>query len=70
MLFGCICEQVPSLQLMLDFCLDAEKFLQADADHVIAVHCKAGKGRTGMMVAAYLLYTVISLTYLKLIIVS
>ena len=52
---GC---QVPSLQLMLDFCQDAEAFLQADMDHVIAVHCKAGKGRTGVMIVAFLLYTV------------
>ena len=52
------CLQVPSLQLMLDFCQDAEAFLQADADNVIAVHCKAGKGRTGVMIVAFLLYTV------------
>ena len=50
--------QVPSLQLMLDFCQDAEAFLQADSDNVIAVHCKAGKGRTGVMIVAFLLYTV------------
>ncbi|KAK9831169.1 hypothetical protein WJX74_005875 [Apatococcus lobatus] len=49
--------QVPSLQLMLDFCQDAEAFLQADSENVIAVHCKAGKGRTGVMIVAFLLYT-------------
>lgn len=29
---------------------------QADPDNVVAVHCKAGKGRTGLMVVSYLMY--------------
>eukprot|EP01048_Picozoa_sp_COSAG05_P011969 COSAG05_NODE_1167_length_5631_cov_3.840383_6_plen_148_part_00 len=44
----------PPLELMEAFCEDAAGFLGADADAVIAVHCKAGKGRTGTMIAALL----------------
>lgn len=47
---------VPSLSLMLQFVLDAATFLDADADNVVAVHCKAGKGRTGIMVSCLLVY--------------
>jgi hypothetical protein len=31
--------------------------IQADKDNVVAVHCKAGKGRTGLILVAYLLYS-------------
>lgn len=37
-------------------CEDMHKWLAADPDNVVAVHCKAGKGRTGLIVAAYLVH--------------
>ncbi|KPI85919.1 putative tyrosine phosphatase [Leptomonas seymouri] len=46
----------PSLSLMLRFVLDAATFLRADEENVVAIHCKAGKGRTGIMVSCLLLY--------------
>lgn len=45
------------LIMMLEFCIDAYLYLAQHEDNVIAVHCKAGKGRTGLMICAYLVFT-------------
>ena len=45
------------LTMISDFCRAVDAWLTADKDNVVAVHCKAGKGRTGLMVAAYLLHS-------------
>jgi len=45
-----------SFEVLLDFCEDAYKFLMRDKRNVILAHCKAGKGRTGTVLAALLLY--------------
>jgi len=47
---------VPTLEQLLSFVKDVEGFLARDKENVIAVHCKGGKGRTGTMICAYLMY--------------
>lgn len=47
---------VPPLDVLIDFCRDAESWLRKDPENVICVHCLAGKGRTGLVICALLLH--------------
>jgi len=46
----------PTLEALLEFCHNAMTWLASDPSHVVAVHCKAGKGRTGTMICALLVF--------------
>eukprot|EP00927_Polykrikos_kofoidii_P062357 TRINITY_DN57165_c0_g1_i1.p1 TRINITY_DN57165_c0_g1~~TRINITY_DN57165_c0_g1_i1.p1 ORF type:complete len:626 (-),score=94.70 TRINITY_DN57165_c0_g1_i1:71-1879(-) len=54
--FPCSDHCPPSLRTVLDFCIDAENWLRCSEENVAVVHCKAGKGRTGTMICALLVF--------------
>ena len=41
---------------MQAFCSTAKRWMLMHPDNIIAVHCKGGKGRTGMMISAFLAF--------------
>lgn len=47
----------PPFDDMEPFCDKMDEWLCADEQNVAALHCKAGKGRTGLMICVYLIHT-------------
>ena len=45
------------IKLILEFCVDICLYLIKNPEGVSAVHCKAGKGRTGVMICSYLIFS-------------
>ncbi|EKX42635.1 hypothetical protein GUITHDRAFT_47117, partial [Guillardia theta CCMP2712] len=62
-LFGNRVERIPTvnhnpplLSQIVSFLEHTASYLEDDSNHVVAVHCRNGKGRTAVMVCAWLVY--------------
>uniref|UniRef100_A0A7S4I4M9 Phosphatidylinositol-3,4,5-trisphosphate 3-phosphatase n=1 Tax=Odontella aurita TaxID=265563 RepID=A0A7S4I4M9_9STRA len=47
----------PPIEMIRPFCASVHEWLTLDGANVAAVHCRAGKGRTGTMISCYLLHS-------------
>lgn len=54
--FGFFDHNPAPLALIRECVEDIHAWLGANEGNVVAIHCKAGKGRTGLIIAAYLVY--------------
>ncbi|XP_059499452.1 tensin-2-like isoform X3 [Stegostoma tigrinum] len=50
----------PPLDKICAICKAMEMWLNSDSHHVVVLHCKGNKGRTGVIIAAYMHYSKIS----------
>lgn len=47
----------PPIDLIVECCADIHKWLGEDENHVVGINCKAGKGRTGLIICCYLMHS-------------
>lgn len=49
--------EVPNFSTLHEFCKDLNTWLNEDKENIAVVHCKAGLGRTGLLISSYLIYS-------------
>eukprot|EP00049_Salpingoeca_infusionum_P009864 m.167733 g.167733 ORF g.167733 m.167733 type:complete len:927 (-) comp14467_c0_seq3:247-3027(-) len=54
--FGWPDHMAPPIERLCSIILSMDSWLSADPENVAVVHCKGGKGRTGVAIAAYIFY--------------
>lgn len=54
--FGWPDHLAPPMERLCSICGSMDSWLAADARNVVVVHCKGGKGRTGCVIASYLVF--------------
>jgi protein-tyrosine phosphatase len=54
--FGWPDHHAPPMKLLFTICASIDSWLRLDSRNVVCIHCKGGKGRTGTVICAYLLY--------------
>lgn len=62
--FGWPDHLAPSLERLSSVCRSMKSWLDTDPQHVVVVHCKGGKGRTGCVIAAFMNYSEICQRYI------
>ncbi|XP_039602702.1 tensin-2-like isoform X3 [Polypterus senegalus] len=58
--FGWPDRHTPPLDKICAICKSMETWLTSDPQHVVVLHCKGNKGKTGVIIAAYMHYSKIS----------
>ena len=54
--FGFDDHNPPPFSMIFKFCVDCYRWLHKNPNNIAAIHCKAGKGRTGVMITCYLVF--------------
>lgn len=49
--------EAPKWSIVIPFCQDVHKWLNESERNIGVIHCKAGKGRTGVMICSYMLFS-------------
>uniref|UniRef100_A0A671KFN6 Tensin-2-like n=1 Tax=Sinocyclocheilus anshuiensis TaxID=1608454 RepID=A0A671KFN6_9TELE len=62
--FGWPDMHAPPLDKICAMCKAMENWLNSDPQHVVVLHCKGNKGKTGVIIAAYMHYSKISAGYI------